>query len=150
VIDTPTGSGARFVRVAVARARSQCGRTHTRRDGDESNMVRKPGPALRGDTKGNRGTWTGLTGASACAPSWQAGAAFIRVPSTIPISARIAEDLGFEAGMFAGSVASSRCSARPNIVVLTLTEFAEQAYRIKSRPEKLPLLVDADHGYGTR
>ena len=28
-----------------------------------------------------------------------------------PISARIAEDLGFEVGMFAGSVA--RCSARP-------------------------------------
>jgi carboxyvinyl-carboxyphosphonate phosphorylmutase len=32
-------------------------------------------------------------------------------------------------------------------VVLTLTEFAEQAYRI-NRAGKLPLLVDADHGYG--
>src|SRR5579883_2877415 len=64
-----------------------------------------------------------------------------------PISARIAEDLGFEAGMFAGSVASLAVLGAPDIVVLTLTEFAEQAYRI-NREGKLPLLVDADHGYG--
>jgi carboxyvinyl-carboxyphosphonate phosphorylmutase len=31
--------------------------------------------------------------------------------------------------------------------MLTLTEFAQQAYRI-NRAGKLPLLVDADHGYG--
>jgi len=64
-----------------------------------------------------------------------------------PISARIAEDLGFEAMMFAGSVASLAVLGAPDIVVLTLTEFAEQAYRI-NRAGKLPLLVDADHGYG--
>jgi carboxyvinyl-carboxyphosphonate phosphorylmutase len=64
-----------------------------------------------------------------------------------PISARIAEDLGFEAGMFAGSVASLTVLGAPDIVVLTLTEFAAQAYRI-NRAGKLPLLVDADHGYG--
>ncbi|HUI94465.1 MAG TPA: isocitrate lyase/PEP mutase family protein [Xanthobacteraceae bacterium] len=64
-----------------------------------------------------------------------------------PISARIAEDLGFEAGMLAGSVASLAVLGAPDIVVLTLTEFAEQAYRI-NRAAKLPLLVDADHGYG--
>jgi carboxyvinyl-carboxyphosphonate phosphorylmutase len=64
-----------------------------------------------------------------------------------PISARIAEDLGFEAGMFAGSVASLTVLGAPDIVVLTLTEFAAQAYRI-NRAAKLPLLVDADHGYG--
>jgi oxaloacetate decarboxylase len=64
-----------------------------------------------------------------------------------PISARIAEDLGFEAGMFAGSVASLTVLGAPDIVVLTLTEFAGQAYRI-NRAGKLPLLVDADHGYG--
>src|SRR4030081_3953217 len=64
-----------------------------------------------------------------------------------PISARIAEDLGFEAGMFAGSVASLTVLGAPDIVVLTLTEFAQQAYRI-NRAGKLPLLVDADHGYG--
>src|SRR5216683_1590185 len=64
-----------------------------------------------------------------------------------PISARIAEDLGFEAGMFAGSVASLTVLGAPDVVVLTLTEFAQQAYRI-NRAGKLPLLVDADHGYG--
>jgi oxaloacetate decarboxylase len=64
-----------------------------------------------------------------------------------PISARIAEDLGYEAGMLAGSVASLTVLGAPDIVVLTLTEFAEQACRI-SRAGNLPLLVDADHGYG--
>src|ERR1700691_1810822 len=64
-----------------------------------------------------------------------------------PISARIAEDLGFEAGMFAGSIGSFTVLGAPDIVMLTLTEFAQQAYRI-NRAGKLPLLVDADHGYG--
>ena len=64
-----------------------------------------------------------------------------------PISARIAEDLGFEAGMLAGSVASLAVLGAPDIVLLTLTEFAGQAYRI-NRAGNLPLLVDADHGYG--
>src|SRR5262245_47442851 len=64
-----------------------------------------------------------------------------------PISARIADDLGFEAGMFAGSVASLTVLGAPDVVVLTLTEFAAQAYRI-NRAGKLPLFVGADHGYG--
>jgi carboxyvinyl-carboxyphosphonate phosphorylmutase len=64
-----------------------------------------------------------------------------------PISARIAQDLGFEAGMLAGSVASLTVLGAPDIVLLTLTEFAAQAYRI-NRAADLPLLVDADHGYG--
>ncbi|MGA7791238.1 MAG: isocitrate lyase/PEP mutase family protein [Xanthobacteraceae bacterium] len=64
-----------------------------------------------------------------------------------PISARIAEDLGFEAGMFAGSIASFTVLGAPDIIMLTLTEFAQQACRI-NRAGKLPLLVDADHGYG--
>src|ERR1700683_4797181 len=63
------------------------------------------------------------------------------------ISARIAEELGFEIGMFAGSIASFIVLGAPDLIVLTLTEFAEQAYRI-NRAGKLPLLVDADHGYG--
>jgi len=63
------------------------------------------------------------------------------------ISARIAEDLGFEIGMFAGSVASLAVLGAPDLIVLTLTEFAGQAYRI-NRAGNLPLLVDADHGYG--
>jgi carboxyvinyl-carboxyphosphonate phosphorylmutase len=64
-----------------------------------------------------------------------------------PISARIAEDLGFEVGMFAGSVASMTVLGAPDLIVLTLSEFAGQAYRI-NRAGNLPLLVDADHGYG--
>ena len=47
-----------------------------------------------------------------------------------PVSARIAEQLGFEAGMFAGSVASLTVLGDPDHIVLTLSEFAEQAYRI--------------------
>ena len=64
-----------------------------------------------------------------------------------PISARIAEDLGFEAAMLAGSVASLTVLGAPDIVMLTLSEFVEQSRRI-CRATKLPLLVDADHGYG--
>src|ERR671938_105553 len=63
------------------------------------------------------------------------------------ISARIAEDLGFEVGMFAGSIGSLAVLGAPDLIVLTLTEFAGQAYRI-NRAGDLPLLVDADHGYG--
>jgi len=64
-----------------------------------------------------------------------------------PISARIAEDLGFEVGMFAGSIASFTVLGAPDIIVLTLSEFADQAHRI-CRAGNLPLLCDADHGYG--
>ena len=47
-----------------------------------------------------------------------------------PISARIAEDLGFELGMFAGSTASLTVLGAPDLIVLTLSEFAQQALRI--------------------
>ena len=64
-----------------------------------------------------------------------------------PISARIAEDLGFEVGMFAGSIASGTVLGAPDLIVLTLTEFAQQIHRI-CRAGELSLMVDADHGYG--
>src|SRR3546814_5326844 len=64
-----------------------------------------------------------------------------------PLSARIAEEVGFEAGMFAGSVASLTVLGSPDLIVLTLSEFAEQAYRI-NRAAELPLMGDADPGYG--
>ena len=63
------------------------------------------------------------------------------------MSARMAESLGFEVGMFAGSIASATVLGAPDLVVLTLTEFAEQIRRI-TRGSDLPLMVDADHGYG--
>ena len=63
------------------------------------------------------------------------------------ISVRIAEDLGFETAILAGSVASMAVLGAPDLVVLTLTELAAQAHRI-CRAANIPLLVDADHGYG--
>jgi carboxyvinyl-carboxyphosphonate phosphorylmutase len=62
-------------------------------------------------------------------------------------SARLAQAAGFRAGMFAGSVASAVVLGAPDLVVMTLTEFAEQARRI-ARGSDLPFMVDADHGYG--
>jgi carboxyvinyl-carboxyphosphonate phosphorylmutase len=63
------------------------------------------------------------------------------------ISIRIAEDLGFEVGMFGGSVASLAVLGDPDIALITLSELAEQMRRM-SRAAALPVLVDADHGYG--
>src|SRR6201998_3071292 len=62
-------------------------------------------------------------------------------------SIRIAEDIGFEVGMFGGSVASLAVLGDPDIALITLTELAEQMRRM-SRAAHLPVLVDADHGYG--
>lgn len=65
-----------------------------------------------------------------------------------PMSARIAEDLGFELGMFAGSTASLTILGAPDNITITLSEFAEQCRRICRAVKRLPVLVDADHGYG--
>ena len=62
-------------------------------------------------------------------------------------SIRIAQDLGFELGMFGGSVASLAVLGDPDITLITLTELCEQMRRM-SRAASLPVLVDADHGYG--
>ena len=47
-----------------------------------------------------------------------------------PISVRIAQDLGYEIGMFSGSVASLTVLGAPDIVVPTLPECVAQALRI--------------------
>jgi carboxyvinyl-carboxyphosphonate phosphorylmutase len=76
------------------------------------------------------------------------GSACVRPGSVYDaISIRIAEDLGFEVGMFGGSVASLAVLGDPDIALITLTELAEQMRRM-SRASALPVLVDADHGYG--
>jgi carboxyvinyl-carboxyphosphonate phosphorylmutase len=76
------------------------------------------------------------------------GSACVRPGSVYDaISIRIAEDLGFELGMFGGSVASLAVLGDPDIALITLTELAEQVRRM-SRASPLPVLVDADHGYG--
>lgn len=71
------------------------------------------------------------------------------VPASVfdPFSIRLAEDIGFEIGMVGGSSASLAVLGAPDLIVLTLSEFAEQCRRI-SRASALPFAVDADHGYG--
>ncbi|WP_413704823.1 isocitrate lyase/PEP mutase family protein [Pseudomonas sp. Pseusp16] len=64
-----------------------------------------------------------------------------------PMSARIAADLGFEVGILGGSVASLQVLAAPDFALITLSEFVEQAARI-GRVAQLPVIADADHGYG--
>jgi len=64
-----------------------------------------------------------------------------------PVSARAAEDLGFEVGFLAGSIASGTVLGAPDLIVLTLSEFADQIHRI-CRAGNLSIMVDADHGYG--
>jgi oxaloacetate decarboxylase len=77
-----------------------------------------------------------------------AGSSCIRPGSVYDaISIRIAQDLGFDVGMFGGSVASLAVLGDPDVALITLTELAEQMRRM-SRAAALPVLVDADHGYG--
>lgn len=64
-----------------------------------------------------------------------------------PVSARLAETAGYEFGLLGGSIASAVVLGAPDVAVLTLTELAEQARRI-GRGAGLPLMVDADHGFG--
>jgi len=64
-----------------------------------------------------------------------------------PVSARIAEDIGFELGMLGGSTASLTVLGDPDVVIIALSELAETVRRI-TRASKLPLMVDADHGFG--
>lgn len=63
------------------------------------------------------------------------------------MSARIAQLTGFEIGLFSGKIASRTTLASPDLNLITLTEFTEQARRI-TRASDLSLIVDADHGYG--
>jgi carboxyvinyl-carboxyphosphonate phosphorylmutase len=78
-----------------------------------------------------------------------AGGACVHPASVFdPVSARLAASIGFELGMLAGSIASFTVLGAPDLVLLTLSEFAEQVRRI-CRAAPLPLLVDADHGYGS-
>jgi carboxyvinyl-carboxyphosphonate phosphorylmutase len=60
-----------------------------------------------------------------------------------PLSTRIAEDIAYESG----SLISMAVLGAPDKIVLTLTELVEQIRRM-SRACELPLMVDADHGYG--
>lgn len=60
--------------------------------------------------------------------------------------ARMAERLGFEAGYLSGGALSASLGL-PDVGLVTLTEFVEQARSIV-QATKLPLLCDADTGFG--
>ena len=71
-----------------------------------------------------------------------------------PVSARIAEMVGFEVGMYAGSLGALSVMAAPertpsgeDLSIITISEFSEQARRI-CRATALPVMADADNGYG--
>jgi carboxyvinyl-carboxyphosphonate phosphorylmutase len=64
-----------------------------------------------------------------------------------PMSMRIAADLGFELAMLGGSVAALAVLGAPDHCLLSLDEFAGLCRRL-CRTGALPLMVDADHGFG--
>lgn len=64
-----------------------------------------------------------------------------------PVSARLADALGYEAALVGGSIVSYAVLGAPDVIVLTLTELAEQVHRC-ARVGDVPLLIDGDHGYG--
>ena len=70
-------------------------------------------------------------------------------PATVqdPISARIAEIAGYDLAVVPGSLAAAAVLGVPDLILLTLTEFAEQVRRV-ARYTNLSLIADADHGYG--
>lgn len=63
------------------------------------------------------------------------------------LTARIAERLGYPAVYLSGGALSAGWAGLPDIGLLTLTEFAEQA-AVLARATTLPLLCDADTGFG--
>jgi carboxyvinyl-carboxyphosphonate phosphorylmutase len=64
-----------------------------------------------------------------------------------PMSARIADELQIEVGLMGGSLASLAVLGAPDLVLVTLTELAEQVRRV-TRAGRVAAIIDADHGYG--
>lgn len=64
-----------------------------------------------------------------------------------PLSSRMANEIGFSAGILGGSVTSLMALGVPDIYLLTLSELAEQARRV-CQASDLPVIVDGDNGYG--
>jgi oxaloacetate decarboxylase len=73
----------------------------------------------------------------------------ITIPGSVfdATSARLAREAGYEMGLLGGSVASAVALGAPDIVLLTLSDFVEQVRRV-TRASDIPLMADADHGYG--
>ena len=64
-----------------------------------------------------------------------------------PISARIAEHAGFEAGVMLSSSATMAVLGAPDVSLISLSEMAEQTRRV-ARASGLPVLVDGEQGFG--
>jgi oxaloacetate decarboxylase len=64
-----------------------------------------------------------------------------------PASVKLAAALGYEAAMLAGSVAALEVLGAPDLVLLTASDLADQTRRL-CRVAEIPILIDADHGYG--
>src|SRR5262245_25794380 len=77
--------------------------------------------------------------------AWTAGT--IAIPGVFnSLVAKMAERTGFKAIYLSGG-ALSACAGVPDVGLLTMTEFADEARRITSATD-LPLLADADTGFG--
>ncbi|SIO62253.1 methylisocitrate lyase [Singulisphaera sp. GP187] len=85
-------------------------------------------------------------------PGARLRAAWVEQPISIPgafnaLTAKLAERLGFSAVYLSGGALSAGWAGLPDIGLLSLTEFVEQAAVI-ARATSLPLLCDADTGFG--
>src|SRR4051795_2041857 len=85
-------------------------------------------------------------------PGARLRAAWTERPIMIPgafnaLTARLVERLGFPAVYLSGGALSAGWAGLPDVGLLTLTEFAEQA-AVLARATTLPLLCDADTGFG--
>jgi methylisocitrate lyase len=85
-------------------------------------------------------------------PGARLRAAWSAQPIMIPgvfnaLCAKLAERLGFAAVYLSGGALSAGWAGVPDIGLLTATEFAEQA-AVLARATSLPLLCDADTGFG--
>jgi methylisocitrate lyase len=78
--------------------------------------------------------------------AWDAGA--IQVPGAFnALTAKMAERLGFGAVYFSGGALSAGWAGVPDVGLLSLKEFADEISAV-ARATKLPLLADADTGFG--
>src|SRR6476469_10550194 len=77
--------------------------------------------------------------------SWSAGP--VAIPGAFnPLVAKLAEQIGFRAVYLSGGALSAG-NGVPDIGLLTLTEFV-QAAQLTAQATSLPLLCDADTGFG--
>jgi carboxyvinyl-carboxyphosphonate phosphorylmutase len=63
------------------------------------------------------------------------------------LSARVADTVGHQVGVLSGSVSGNTLLGVPDLMLQTLTEFADQVRRI-TRVSDLSLVLDCDNGYG--